>query len=157
MRQEDAFLQAVLDEPDDDAPRLIYADWLEERGDPRGEFIRVQCALARLPPDDPRRPELRAREQALLAEHRDAWLAPIRELADGDGKFHRGFVEQVTLDARAFLDRAEKLFARAPVQRLQLYGGENIGPALAGWRCLGRLNALNLRGCNLGPAGAKLL
>ena len=42
MNPDDAFLQAIRDAPDDDAPRLIYADWLDERGDPRGEFIRVQ-------------------------------------------------------------------------------------------------------------------
>ena len=32
---DEAFLQAIRENPDDDAPRLIYADWLEERGDPR--------------------------------------------------------------------------------------------------------------------------
>src|SRR5262249_36968134 len=35
-----AFLDAILEAPEDDAVRLIYADWLEEQGDPRGEFIR---------------------------------------------------------------------------------------------------------------------
>ena len=44
MTHDDAFLQAIIEDPDHDAPRLLYADWLEERGDPRGEFIRVQCA-----------------------------------------------------------------------------------------------------------------
>ena len=36
MPVEDAFLADIRDHPDDDTPRLIYADWLEERGDPRG-------------------------------------------------------------------------------------------------------------------------
>jgi uncharacterized protein (TIGR02996 family) len=50
LMNHDAFLQAILDAPADDTPRLVYADWLEEHGQPdRGEFIRVQCALARLP------------------------------------------------------------------------------------------------------------
>ena len=40
-------LQAILDNPEDDAVRLIYADWLEENGqDERAEFIRVQIELA---------------------------------------------------------------------------------------------------------------
>jgi uncharacterized protein (TIGR02996 family) len=43
---EDTFVQAILDEPESDSPRLVYADWLEERSDPRAEFIRVQCALS---------------------------------------------------------------------------------------------------------------
>jgi uncharacterized protein (TIGR02996 family) len=44
-----AMLAGILAAPDDDAPRLIYADWLTENGEAdRGEFIRVQCELARL-------------------------------------------------------------------------------------------------------------
>jgi uncharacterized protein (TIGR02996 family) len=42
---EDAFIRAILASPEDASPRLIYADWLEERGDPRGEYIRLLCAL----------------------------------------------------------------------------------------------------------------
>ena len=43
-------MQDVVDHPGDDAPRLIYADWLDECGpSPRAEFIRVQHALAALP------------------------------------------------------------------------------------------------------------
>jgi uncharacterized protein (TIGR02996 family) len=42
MNHDDAFLQAILDAPDDDTPRLVYADWLEEYGQPdRAAFIRV--------------------------------------------------------------------------------------------------------------------
>jgi uncharacterized protein (TIGR02996 family) len=49
-------LRAVLEQPFDDAPRLICADWLEEAGDgERGEFVRVQCELARLQEQQPRR------------------------------------------------------------------------------------------------------
>jgi uncharacterized protein (TIGR02996 family) len=45
-----ALLRAVCHSPADDAPRLVYADWLDEHGRPeRAEFIRVQCELARLP------------------------------------------------------------------------------------------------------------
>src|SRR5262249_8029086 len=41
------FLRAIIDDPASDMHRLVYADWLEERGDPeRAEFIRVQCELA---------------------------------------------------------------------------------------------------------------
>jgi uncharacterized protein (TIGR02996 family) len=45
----DALLRAVCERPDDDAPRLVYADVLEERGEvERAEFIRCQVELARL-------------------------------------------------------------------------------------------------------------
>src|SRR5262249_1393667 len=42
MTDEAAFLRSILDDPDDEANRLVYADWLEERGDPRAELIRLQ-------------------------------------------------------------------------------------------------------------------
>jgi uncharacterized protein (TIGR02996 family) len=44
------FLRAICGAPDDDAPRLVYADWLHENGDPdRAEFIRLQVRFAREP------------------------------------------------------------------------------------------------------------
>jgi uncharacterized protein (TIGR02996 family) len=66
MTQDEAFLQAIWENPEDDTPRLVYADWLQEKGDPHGEFIHVQCLLAAMAPDDPRRTELKVREQSLL-------------------------------------------------------------------------------------------
>jgi uncharacterized protein (TIGR02996 family) len=48
LQNEKAFLQAIAHDPQDEAPRLIYADWLEERGDPRAEYLRVEVAMARL-------------------------------------------------------------------------------------------------------------
>jgi uncharacterized protein (TIGR02996 family) len=56
VTQDDAFLQAILESPDDDTPRLVYADYLDEHGETdRAEFIRVQVALASLPPGNPPR------------------------------------------------------------------------------------------------------
>ena len=66
MNTEGALLQMILEEPDDDAPRLVYADWLEEHGDPRGEFIQVQCALAGMSENDDRRWGLEVRELRLV-------------------------------------------------------------------------------------------
>ncbi len=52
MSDHAAFLRAILAEPDKDLPRLIYADWLDERGEgERAALIRVQCELASLPRD----------------------------------------------------------------------------------------------------------
>jgi uncharacterized protein (TIGR02996 family) len=70
----DTFLADIRKDPDDDAPRLVFADWLEDEGDPaRAEFIRVQCALAHLEEDDPRRDDLGRRELELLAVHSCRW------------------------------------------------------------------------------------
>ena len=45
---ESYFLNAIEANPCDPTPRLIYADWLDERGDPRGELLRIQEELRRV-------------------------------------------------------------------------------------------------------------
>jgi uncharacterized protein (TIGR02996 family) len=53
LSQHEAFLRAIFDAPDDDTPRLVYADFLQENGeDLRAELIRVQCEMARFEPSD---------------------------------------------------------------------------------------------------------
>ena len=72
-----AFLRAIREQPDDDLPRLIYADYLDERGDPRGEFIRLRCQLAGWVPELEPRSDLQRREQELLSRYLSAWLGPL--------------------------------------------------------------------------------
>ncbi len=50
MNDEAAFLAAIEAALDDDDLRLVYADWLEERGDLRGEYLRLEHQLAQIPP-----------------------------------------------------------------------------------------------------------
>ena len=65
MTDDDSFLRAIGAAPADDAPRLVYADWLDDHGQPeRAEFIRVQCELACRQGDRARRTELRLRERS---------------------------------------------------------------------------------------------
>lgn len=45
MTEERAFLTAILERPHDDAAKLIYADWLEEHGDPRAEYLRLMVKV----------------------------------------------------------------------------------------------------------------
>jgi uncharacterized protein (TIGR02996 family) len=117
----DGFLEAILAEPDDDAHRLVYADWLDEHGDAdRAEFIRLQVEAARLPVWSARRRELAGREGELLQAHEREWAAPVGGQVDR-WRFRRGFVEKVTLSAVDFLRRGEQLFAAAPVRRINLH------------------------------------
>src|SRR5262245_49104871 len=79
-----ALLEAVKDDPEEDAPRLVLADWLDEHGRDdaerdRADFIRLQCQLARQSLDDPTRPERKAREQSLRRTHLMPWLGAWRE------------------------------------------------------------------------------
>jgi uncharacterized protein (TIGR02996 family) len=74
---EDVFLRAISAAPDDITVRLVYADWLEERGDPRAEFIRLQVRLREVPLEDPTRTALQTREQELRVDFPAYWLARL--------------------------------------------------------------------------------
>lgn len=123
MNHEQAFLQDILAHPDDDAPRLIFADWLEEQGDAnsvaRAEFVRVQCALAAGKLPEQQQAELERREQQLLDEWDKEWVRPIRRLVY-EWHFHRGFIDDVAMAPRKFFTYASRLFRRAPIQHLTL-------------------------------------
>ena len=84
MSKEAEFFEAVLAAPDDDAPRLVFADFLTGEGDPRGEFIALQCRLAATPDDEARR-KLRIAENKLLAAHEAKWTADFFAVAKSAG------------------------------------------------------------------------
>jgi uncharacterized protein (TIGR02996 family) len=68
MSDEDGFLKAINLNPRDDTSRLVYADWLEERGDPRGEYLRLEVESRRI----------QARLDELRAQLDPAWLDVVR-------------------------------------------------------------------------------
>jgi uncharacterized protein (TIGR02996 family) len=143
---EAAFWQAIQEAPDDDAPRLIYADWLEESGGEasaaRAEYIRVQCELARLPEDDDRRAELQLRETTLWKKHGKTWGAPLRPFSHKFA-FRRGFPDQVLVQGQTFLDHAEQVLAAAPVFSIRLRNAKAQIEGLANCPALRRLIALS--------------
>ncbi len=108
-----ALLQACKDQPDDDTPRLILADWLEEHGDPRGTFVRIQCLTAHLPEADPRRRDLLCQARALRTAHQASWLGPLAPLV-GLCSFQRGLVQlSLNEDQLALLQRLDLLESEA--------------------------------------------
>jgi uncharacterized protein (TIGR02996 family) len=158
MSLEAVFWQAVRDAPDDDTPRLVYADWLTDRGDrsslARAEHIRLQCALARLHPDA-RRHELVREVQALEQEYAEDWLRPLREHypLGGDQKaipfFIRGFVERLHLEPlrEDYLARIEPFLRQHPVRTLTIQCRRPLDPnqtltAVAECPALDRLTTL---------------
>ncbi len=69
MSTEAALLAAIRRDPDEDRPRLLYADWLQQHGQPaRAELVRIQCHLAQLPRYAPQAWPLRQRELDLSAQ-----------------------------------------------------------------------------------------
>src|SRR5262249_36539754 len=77
MNEDTAFLRAIVADPKDDAARLVYADWLEEHGDPRAEFLRVDCALAGMKPNDQRYEALQGRLRQLSETLDAGWLTVV--------------------------------------------------------------------------------
>ena len=168
---EPAFVQNILEQPDDDAVRLIYADWLLERGDPasaaRGEFIQTQVLLARseglLADWDEwaelagRLPQLRTREKALLDQYGAEWARPLSGLVRGYS-FRRGFVESVVLPASTFIDRGAELFRSQPVQDVRFFSVDRAMVQLAACSHLARLRTIDLSGVYFaGNAGFRAL
>ncbi len=47
MTEDEAFIRSIVDRPGDDLPRLVYADWLDERNDPRGAYLRAEVEWAK--------------------------------------------------------------------------------------------------------------
>ena len=84
-------LAQVYAAPDDDTPRLVYADWLQQRDDPRGELLALQIERAH----SKARKGGRRREDELLAEYEAAWAAALepRMVLGADGNPDRPVVE----------------------------------------------------------------
>lgn len=86
MATQTELLERVLDAPDDVHQRQVYADWLSERGDPRGELILLQLEKRTRALTD----EEEARESELLELHGKAWigrLANITQYLEFDAGF----------------------------------------------------------------------
>ncbi len=136
----DALESALVENPADVATHYAYADYLQEQGDPRGEFIQLQLAL-----EDPQRSEierrqLQARAKELLQEHQHEWLGiladdllppeegrewPLRWSTDyyysTEHQFARGWLDSLTVrsaDSERRPDRLGPLLCLAPEARL---------------------------------------
>jgi uncharacterized protein (TIGR02996 family) len=151
----DAFLAAIADRPDDDLPRLVYADYLEETGQPeRAEFIRVQIETAKLPPADPRQTALKDRESQLLTQrNRAAWgLAEFRgEMVSQ--QFRRGFVERVSVRAEWLVEHPTALLSvSGPLRAVRVVIASGFVGRLAEVPGLARLEELDLNGTRFNGA-----
>lgn len=127
MTDHDALVRAICEQPDDDTPRLIYADFLDENGESsRAEFVRAQIELARTPTWDP---------FAVLCRHRHAgWSevgGPFRaalpdlpagwNLAWHERAFRRGLGWRAVIGSLfAWDELAPQLFSQAPIGEVHL-------------------------------------
>lgn len=100
MEIEQGFLTDIAEHPDDDAPRLIYADWLEEcaerqdDSDPRyarGQFIRAQINAARAE-TEVQRVAADQRACTLLAKYQHEWQQPFYDMGASQSFSLAGFL-----------------------------------------------------------------
>lgn len=121
--EREGLLRDVVEHPHEDGPRLVYADWCEENGDPqRAEFIRAQVEAVRL------------RERLLALDVRAAELARDlcernafgQRLSDGATTFRptpqnlrRGFVDVLVLNLRRFWDHGRELVSMNPITQVR--------------------------------------
>jgi uncharacterized protein (TIGR02996 family) len=160
MSDREALIRGILETPDDDAPRLVFADWLEETGEPanvaRAEFIRVQCAIAREPDDEARR-SLYLRETQLEMEWSPQWQGLLPDLTGVEyGLTRRGFVDFVWFDGwHAFETHLDALQSELPIHRVRLkrIGPKQLDKLLADPR-LAWITHLDLSGTLLGTGSA---
>ncbi len=134
---EDALLNGIAADPAADLPRLVYADWLEERGqDLRAEFIRIQCEIAKLEvgPRDviDRNVHLWRRQQELLDGHMGELLEGV-PLTPRPGqvpgpRFYRGFVDEIELNDEELSKRGEAILTVRPFPgRIALVSETRLG------------------------------
>ena len=142
-----AFVRSILDAPDDDAPRLVYADWLDEHGEAdRAEFIRLQIRAAHAGPGDPEAGALRQRAEDLRRAHHVEWLNHLPQFEGVHWEsFERGFISAVRFDhPDLFFEHAADVFAAAPVQVVQFHQAYHThATRLAGVRDLRRVRTLD--------------
>lgn len=140
----DDFLAEIYADAQADEPRLVYGEWLRERGDPRGEFILLQCQIAK----GDCRAELLTRQNELLLEHGYVWIAEAGlpseratidrapEQSPTSVGFSRGFVNAVAIPADQIRTLARTLpLLEELVVRTDLGGNDKELQSLAALLC----------------------
>lgn len=142
----DDFIEGIIANPHDDSARMVFADFLEEQGDPRAEMIRLQYELAEMSPFDKRRDKLRKRELKLLKEHGCfGKIPPEADLLKSDG-YVGGFVDGIQITVTRFLRKQAEIFTQAPVRRVEMRGKSKKFHKLNESPYLGNIAHLTLRG-----------
>jgi uncharacterized protein (TIGR02996 family) len=152
VNDRDALFAAILKHPDEDTPRLAFADWLDEHGDASyAKFIRKQIELAKVPEWDPLWIEAWEHDRdALTGNGREEFVPKLPEGLEWPAltDYRRGFLWHVeSIGTEPFLGHADKLAATVPLQALTVRRG-NDGED---WR-----DPIDLKGLLAAPHMARL-
>lgn len=126
MSDRDALLAAIRAQPDEDTPRLMFADWLQENGEnERAEFIRTQVELARTPPWEPFAVRCRWRQPAIVSAQRFLSELPRTNqqvVCWSEEPFRRGFGWAIDVRyAGMWTEHAEPLFRCEPIGKVSFW------------------------------------
>jgi len=148
-------LSAVLADPAADEPRLVFADWLSERGDPRGEFIALQCEAFRIPygTQVERAAAIHEKERELHRRYAARWTPFLRGLKPRPKYlFSRGFLGWIALKDQPALEAAvAAALASEPITSMKIDYIRDLGAiarVLAG-PGFGRVSTLELVAYNV--------
>jgi uncharacterized protein (TIGR02996 family) len=129
MNDFQALYASICANPDEDTPRLMLADYLDELGDAasafRADFIRTHCQFARAEPGSPEWRELNTRWLSLhskgMKQHEKEklpWVAHLKGRVKA-WSFERGFVGHLTLFSKRFVTEGNKYFEQDPIRSVK--------------------------------------
>lgn len=137
----DELIRAIIESPADDDLRLVFADYLEETGDPRAELVRIPYLLQGLSEFSRERQALLTRQRILLRDY-GPFLSPPP--ATKVFQMRGGFIEGLEMTCHRFLTHKEKLFQLVPLREVCLSGKRGKLSTLAKWPGLRKLERLRL-------------
>ena len=112
------FVAAIVASPDDPAARSVYADWLEDRGDPRAELVRIEAELWREPIDLVRVRRLIPRRIDLRRDVDPRWYVAVA--TPSLAEIRRRLQHLAALDPGRKLDQHHEYRLRPPVTEAQV-------------------------------------
>lgn len=138
----ESFIQAIINDPHDLTARLIFADFLEEIGDPRSEMIRLQFQRAEMGRDTPGRRAVRTRELKLVKEHGCFGDVPsLAKVLATEG----GFIDAIEITVARFLKYQDEIFQKSPIRKVVFTGNSKRIAKLAESPYLGQLSSVTLK------------
>ena len=155
--------QAILEEPESEAQRLVYVHWLEEHGDDRCDFIRLQLEIARRDASGEAIDVLRNREAELLAANLGRWNGAVYRRLNQTSlggtrveirrwlrrwEYRRGFITNLKVTAESFVRHPRLLLELGPIDRVDLTHVNGWGERLAATPELRCIRSLALNGAD---------
>jgi uncharacterized protein (TIGR02996 family) len=157
MTSAEGFWEAMRESPDADDLRLVFADWLDEQGDPHGELMRIQIELANARPRKKQRRELLKRQQAILTEHASLLLGCLPERVES-WDYVRGLLHVKANGEKMLAPVASGAEVFGWIEKLELTGdGETNAALLSEFPHLTHLVQLDLSDSGSGAAGVQTL